>query len=381
MVPAGIGPLPAVAEIAATTPLTSATSVTLVAPSTARLRGYAPHSGVNRPTPPRLDQVVELGQRHRPVAGGAVEVDLDHLADALGGDPDGVVVPGDRGLDQLSTLDADALGGAGVVDVEEVAVDRGDGAGAVGRAGQRLGCGHRTGVEVVDARRRPRSALSASARSQPAESMRSKEVRSRPGATGRVVFVVSRPPAGSTPVVVRSASVAAAGSLTSVTAAAEWEEERGASSAMVADRSVAGGATAHPRWPERLRRRRAAASAAERWRAARIVYGYARTTVHRTVEQRFNSCRLNRRQTSPPPVVASDHQGPQGHGRPAYRTYPGPDSGRPSQPPRSAAPGRGPPGLGRTPTSEAATSQVGSMTSLLSLPRSSRRSTQRGLSA
>ena len=63
---------------------------------------------------------------------------------------DGVVVPGDRRLDQLAVADADALRGAGVVDVEEVAVDGGDRAGRVDRGAQRLGPADRAGVDVVD---------------------------------------------------------------------------------------------------------------------------------------------------------------------------------------------------------------------------------------
>ncbi|MCI4062414.1 hypothetical protein MRQ36_07490 [Micromonospora sp. R77] len=57
--------------------------------------------------------------------------------------------------------------------------------------------------------------MSASARSQPSVSYRSKEVRSSPGATGRLVRAVSSPPAGSTPVV-----GAAVGRRASVTAEA-----------------------------------------------------------------------------------------------------------------------------------------------------------------
>src|SRR5690606_19890993 len=78
----------------------------------------------------RLDALVELGERDRRAAfggGGAVEVHLEHAADAVAADRHRVVVAGDRRLDELAVLDADALGGAGVVDVEEVAVDGGDG--------------------------------------------------------------------------------------------------------------------------------------------------------------------------------------------------------------------------------------------------------------
>ena len=117
--------------------------------------------------------LVELGRADRRAAGeggGALEVHLQHPAEAVAGDRDGVVVAGGGRLDERAVLDADALGGAGAVDVEEVAVDGGDGAGALGRPGQRLGLGHLAGVDVVGLAPPARSAVSASARSQPSAS-------------------------------------------------------------------------------------------------------------------------------------------------------------------------------------------------------------------